>query len=342
MLKAAVQEHILITGGAGFIGSNFINRGLSSFPETTFINIDKLTYAGSPENMASFMDHPRHEFIHGDICDSDLIQTLFEKYAFNGVIHFAAESHVDRSIDKPEAFIETNVKGTYVLLEALKSDFAKRNPGGDPLRFHHISTDEVYGSLGDTGYFTEDSPYAPNSPYSASKAASDHLVRSYHHTYGLNTVITHCSNNFGPNQNDEKLIPTIIRNAVEGQDIPIYGDGSNVRDWLHVADHCAAITMVYRGGKAGETYLIGARNEQRNMAMAHKICEVLDSLHPKTKGSYTEQIRQVTDRPGHDFRYAIDPGKIENEIGWKPMIGFEEGLRKTVTWYLEKYNVKSL
>lgn len=335
------HKHILVTGGAGFIGSNFMAYALEAFPDTHFINIDKLTYAGNPENMSAFMDHPRHTFIHGDICDSNLIQDLFAEYNFEGVIHFAAESHVDRSIAGPETFIETNVKGTFVLLEAVK-EREKHHPAANPCRFLHISTDEVYGSLGDQGFFTEDTPYAPNSPYSASKAASDHLVRSYFHTYAIPTLITHCSNNYGPHQNDEKLIPTIIRNAVQGNDIPIYGTGTNVRDWLHVKDHCEAIRIVYEKGVPGETYVIGARNEMQNLEIARKLCAILDREYPRDGGSYSGQIKHVTDRLGHDYRYALDPTKIERELGWKPRIDFEVGLRKTVSWYLEKYKVKSL
>lgn len=335
------HDHILITGGAGFIGSNFIIYALEAFPKTNFINIDKLTYAGNPDNMSAFIDHPRHTFLHGDICDATLIQHLFTEYDFDGVIHFAAESHVDRSIVGPETFIETNVKGTFVLLDALKEQ-ARRRDIEPACRFLHVSTDEVYGSLGDTGYFTEETPYAPNSPYSASKAASDHLVRSYFHTYGVPAMITHCSNNYGPHQNDEKLIPTIIRNAVQGNDIPIYGTGTNVRDWLHVKDHCEAIRLVYSRAEPGETYVIGARNELQNLELARQLCAILDKEYPPNTGSYADQIRYVTDRLGHDYRYALDPVKIERELGWKPKIDFKEGLRETVSWYLEKYKVKSL
>ena len=341
MSDQGTQRTILITGGAGFIGSNYIANALEAFPNTTFINVDKLTYAGNPENMSAFLDHPRHSFIQGDICDQDLIRGLFAEYPIDGVIHFAAESHVDRSITGPEAFIETNVKGTYVLLDALKTDSEARSLPLETRRFHHISTDEVYGSLGDAGFFNEETPYAPNSPYSASKAASDHLVRSYFHTYGMNIVITHCSNNYGPHQNDEKLIPTIIRNAVLGKDIPIYGTGTNVRDWLHVKDHCEAIASVYENGKAGETYVIGARNELQNLDLARKVCEILDAQYPKPDGSYTDQIQHVTDRLGHDYRYAIDPTKIEKQLGWKPRVDFREGLQNTIAWYLEKYKVKT-
>lgn len=342
MSQSQDHTHILTTGGAGFIGSNFLAYALTAFPNRVFVNLDKLTYAGSEENMAAFTDHPRHIFVQGDICDTELVYGLFDEYSFQGVIHFAAESHVDRSIDKPETFIETNVRGTYVLLEGLKRHWEQKKVPPGTYRFHHISTDEVYGSLGDEGYFTEETPYAPNSPYSATKAASDHLVRSYHHTYGMNTVITHCSNNYGPHQNDEKLIPTIIRNAVEGKEIPIYGTGSNVRDWLHVQDHCEAIALVYEKGRSGETYVIGARNEQRNLDMANTLCAILDTELPLDGSSYADQIRYVTDRPGHDYRYALDPSKIEEELGWKARISYVEGLHNTVSWYLKKYNVKSI
>ncbi|NND15974.1 MAG: dTDP-glucose 4,6-dehydratase [Eudoraea sp.] len=342
MTDAVDQKILLVTGGAGFIGSNFIKYYLEKYPNSHIVNLDKLTYAGSKENMSDFFDDPRHSFVHGDICDQKLVEQVFAANRVGGVIHFAAESHVDRSIDEPDAFIETNVVGTYILLQAAKKAWNRSSLKEEQLpRFHHISTDEVYGSLGKEGYFNEQSPYAPNSPYSASKAASDHFVRSYHYTYGMNTCITHCSNNYGPAQNDEKLIPTIIRNAIEGNPIPIYGDGSNVRDWLYVIDHCEAIDMVFHGGTAGETYAIGARNELDNLMMANHICDLLDSLNPGANSSYKEQITLVKDRPGHDFRYAIDSTKISSEVGWKPRTDFRNGLQKTIKWYIDKYKIQT-
>ncbi|MDH3697151.1 MAG: dTDP-glucose 4,6-dehydratase [Flavobacteriaceae bacterium] len=337
------QNTILITGGAGFIGSNFIAYFLDQYPAYHIINLDKLTYAGSKENMSDFVKDSRHTFVQGDICDQKLLSQIFASNRIDGVIHFAAESHVDRSIEGPDAFVQTNIVGTYFLLEAAKKAWERTSSGQEESpRFHHISTDEVYGSLGKEGYFNEQSPYAPNSPYSASKAASDHLVRSYHHTYGMNICITHCSNNYGPLQNDEKLIPTIIRNAIEGRPIPIYGDGSNVRDWLYVADHCDAIDKVYHKGRAGETYTIGACNELDNMSMATHICEQLDIYYPKAKGSYKEQITLVADRPGHDFRYAIDATKMSKELGWKPQTEFNKGLLKTINWFVKKYKIQTV
>lgn len=325
------NEKILITGGAGFIGSNFIPYFLENNPKIKLVNIDKLTYAGNTENLSEIKDHPRYKFIQGDIRDKNLIESLFRKEKFTGIIHFAAESHVDNSIDSPGIFIETNVMGTFNLLEATRKYQPK-------IRFHHISTDEVYGSLGKTGLFTETTPYAPNSPYSASKASSDFLVRSYHHTYGLDTVITNCSNNYGPKQHDEKLIPVIIRKALAEEEIPIYGDGSNVRDWLYVQDHCKAIEKVFFKGKSGETYNIGGDNEYANIDIANMVCELLDNRKPLLKGSYKNQIGFVKDRPGHDYRYAIDSTKIKNELNWQPKETFKSGLEKTVNWYLKKYN----
>ena len=345
MTDEVENNTILVTGGAGFIGSNFIAYFLHKHPTVHILNLDKLTYAGSKENMSGFLENPRHSFVHGDICDKKLLDQLFEANRIRGVIHFAAESHVDRSIEGPDAFIQTNIVGTYALLEAARKSWLKDTPLHKEKqlpRFHHISTDEVYGSLGKEGYFNEESPYAPNSPYSASKAASDHLVRSYHHTYGMNTCITHCSNNYGPAQNDEKLIPTIIRKAMEGKPIPIYGDGSNVRDWLFVTDHCEAIDKVYYEGAGGETYTIGGNNELDNMTMARFICDQMDLDHPRAEGSYTEQITLVDDRPGHDFRYAIDSGKISRDLNWQPRTEFKEGLRKTINWFVKKYNTQTV
>ncbi|WP_457594090.1 dTDP-glucose 4,6-dehydratase [Hydrogenimonas sp.] len=356
------MKHILVTGCAGFIGSNFVPYFLERYPDYHLVNLDLLTYAGSLENLGEVADHPRHTFIKGDICDRKLVEHIFNTFDIRGVIHFAAESHVDNSIANPGVFVETNVNGTFTLLDVAykhwmegpfqyKEKYLVEDPstidhrpstGGTVPRFHHISTDEVYGTLGETGLFTEETPYAPNSPYSASKASSDMIVRSYRHTYGMNTVITNCSNNYGPKQHDEKLIPTIIRNALAGNPIPIYGDGKNIRDWLYVLDHCKGIDLAYHEGKPGETYNIGGRNERDNLYIAHKICEILDELHPMEKNStlksYKELITFVTDRPGHDRRYAIDATKIENELGWKADENFESGIVKTVEWYLEKYN----
>ncbi|MFS4483515.1 dTDP-glucose 4,6-dehydratase [Hyunsoonleella sp. 2307UL5-6] len=332
--------HILVTGGAGFIGSNFIIYYLNRYPRTKLINIDKLTYAGELSNLDEVKSHKNYSFIKGDIQDRSLVKGLFEKYNFEGVIHFAAESHVDNSIKSPNEFIETNVLGTFNLLDVAKNHWMltpnKVKKQHTKSRFLHISTDEVYGTLGKEGLFTEKTPYAPNSPYSASKASSDFIVRSYYHTYGLNVVTTNCSNNYGPKQHDEKLIPTIIRKALKGQDIPIYGDGKNIRDWLYVNDHCKGIEVVFNKGIAGETYNIGGKNERNNLYIAHTICTTLDKILPKPK-SYKDQISFVLDRPGHDYRYAIDASKIERELGWKAEENFETGIQKTIYWYLEKY-----
>lgn len=335
------NKHILVTGCAGFIGSNFVPYFLEKYPEYTLINLDLLTYAGNLENLSEVENHPRYNFVQGDICDRSLVESLFEQYDIKGVIHFAAESHVDNSIKNPGVFIETNVNGTFTLIDvAYKAWMQKpfiRKEGYEECRFHHISTDEVYGTLGATGLFTESTCYAPNSPYSASKASSDMIVRAYHHTYGMNTVITNCSNNYGPKQHDEKLIPTIIRKALSHQKIPIYGDGKNIRDWLYVLDHCKGINLVYHEGLSGETYNIGGRNERDNLYIANKICEILDTLKPK-KGSYKELITFVEDRAGHDRRYAIDATKIETKLGWEAEENFESGILKTIEWYLRKYN----
>ncbi|QCR31506.1 dTDP-glucose 4,6-dehydratase [Lysinibacillus sp. SGAir0095] len=317
--------NLLVTGGAGFIGSNFIIYMLNKFPKYKIVNLDLLTYAGNLENLKAVEKHPNYEFVKGNICNRELVEYLFSKYEFQGVIHFAAESHVDNSIKNPSAFVETNVLGTFTVLDVARNTWLdKQNEVKEKYknaRFHHISTDEVYGTLGEGGYFTEDSPYAPNSPYSASKAASDMLVRSYYHTYGLNVVTTNCSNNFGPNQHDEKLIPTIIRKALAFESIPIYGEGLNVRDWLFVEDHCRAIDLVFHDGKSGETYLIGADNERTNLDLVNEICEILDEklqlkLKEKEMNSFKQLITFVDDRPGHDFRYAIDFSKINLELGF--------------------------
>jgi len=333
--------NILITGGAGFIGSNFIPYFIEKYPEIKIINLDKLTYAGELSNLNEVQNLSNYTFVEGDICDRNLVEHLFNKHQINGVIHFAAESHVDNSIENPDTFIQTNVFGTFTLLDVAKSFWIdsthKVKSGCENNRFLHISTDEVYGSLGKEGLFTESTPYAPNSPYSASKASSDFLVRSYFHTYGLNVVTTNCSNNYGPKQHDEKLIPTIIRKALKGENIPIYGDGQNIRDWLYVLDHCKAIDLVYHKGKAGETYNIGGNNERNNLYIANTICEILDEIRPKSE-SYKKQITFVKDRAGHDFRYAIDASKIENELGWKADENFESGIKKTISWYINKYS----
>lgn len=327
---------ILVTGGAGFIGSNFILDWLSHNAEP-IINLDKLTYAGNLNNLISLQNDPRHTFVKGDICDTALIETLLTKHTPRAIIHFAAESHVDRSIHGPADFVQTNINGTFSLLEAARtywSDLSDSDKAA--FRFLHISTDEVYGTLGpDDAPFSESTAYAPNSPYAASKAASDHLVRAYHHTYGLPTLITNCSNNYGPYQFPEKLIPLIIANALAGKPLPIYGDGQQVRDWLYVTDHCSAICRVLEEGKLGEVYNIGGWNEKANLDVVYTLCDILDELAPKTNlTSYREQITFVQDRPGHDRRYAIDARKIEQELGWKPKEIFETGIRKAVQWYL--------
>jgi dTDP-glucose 4,6-dehydratase len=310
---------ILVTGGCGFIGSNFIRYFLKSYPDYILINVDKLTYAGNLENLADLSHSPRYHFIRGDIADASQMEELISQ-GVDAIINFAAESHVDRSIEDPNAFIKTNVFGTFVLLEAVRKVFPTRR-----VRFIHISTDEVYGSLGETGMFTEEMPLAPNSPYSASKAAADMLVRAYHQTYGLPTSVTRCSNNFGPYQFPEKLIPLLISNAIEDKELPIYGDGLHVRDWIYVEDHCRALDTVLHHGREGEVYNIGGRNELPNLYVAKTILDKLGKAH--------SLIRFVTDRPGHDRRYAIDFSKIEGELGWKPSVPFEEGIRRTVEWY---------
>jgi len=330
---------VLVTGGAGFIGSNFIPYFLETHRDTTVVNLDLLTYAGNPDNLKEVEGNPHYIFVKGDICDRALVESLFDRYKFSGVIHFAAESHVDNSISGPEAFIRTNVFGTFTLLDVARKQWMNApfeiKPGSEGNRFLHISTDEVYGTLGETGLFTEITPYAPNSPYSASKASSDMLVRSYHHTYGLNTVTTNCSNNYGPKQHKEKLIPTIIRKALAEQNIPIYGDGKNIRDWLYVLDHAKGIALAYEKGKSGETYNIGGRNERNNNNIADTICGLLDKRKPRANGkSYHDLLTFVKDRAGHDRRYAIDATKLEGELGWKAAENFETGIVKTIDWYL--------
>jgi dTDP-glucose 4,6-dehydratase len=328
---------ILVTGGAGFIGSNFILDWLKHSNEPV-VNLDKLTYAGNLNNLAGLTHDSRHVFFKGDIGETVLLKELLGTHRPRAVVHFAAESHVDRSISGPEDFINTNIVGTFHLLESIRTYWTKLAPAEkSAFRFLHVSTDEVYGSLGESDpQFSETTPYAPNSPYSASKAASDHLVRAYFHTYDLPTVTTNCSNNYGPFQFPEKLIPLIINNALTGKPLPIYGDGKNVRDWLYVGDHCSAIRTVLERGRMGETYNVGGKNEKTNVAVVTSICEALDELRPRADGtSYQSQITYVRDRPGHDRRYAIDARKIENELSWTPMETFETGLRKTIQWYLD-------
>ena len=334
------MKHILVTGCAGFIGSNFVPYFLETHEEYALVNLDLLTYAGDLANLKEVEGHPRYKFIKGDICNRELVEFIFDEYDIRGVIHFAAESHVDNSIKNPGVFVQTNVNGTHTLIDVAYKKWMEKpftyKTEYEGCRFHHISTDEVYGTLGETGLFTEATPYAPNSPYSASKAGSDMIVRSYHHTFGMNTVITNCSNNYGPKQHDEKLIPTIIRKALANEPIPIYGDGKNIRDWLYVLDHCKGIDLVYHTGRNGEVYNIGGRNERDNLYIVNKICETLDELKPSSK-SYKEFITFVEDRAGHDRRYAIDATKIEDELGWKADENFESGILKTIEWYLAKY-----
>lgn len=327
---------ILITGGAGFIGSALI-RHLLNHTEHQVLNLDKLTYAGNLESLASVADNPRYRFVQADIADSTAVSQALAEFQPDAIMHLAAESHVDRSIDGPAAFIQTNIVGTYALLEATRSYWSQLDPARKAaFRFHHISTDEVYGDLhGADELFTERTPYAPSSPYSASKAASDHLVRAWQRTYGLPVLLSNCSNNYGPYHFPEKLIPLVILNALDGKPLPVYGNGQQVRDWLYVEDHARALLKVVSEGKVGETYNIGGHNEQKNLHVVESICALLDELAPRQSGSYKEQISFVSDRPGHDLRYAIDASKIERELGWKPEETFASGLRKTVHWYLD-------
>jgi dTDP-glucose 4,6-dehydratase len=328
-----MENTILVTGGAGFIGSNFVLRWMES-ERFALVNLDKLTYAGNLRNLASVADSRRYEFVQGDIGDKELIRGLLDRHQPRAIVHFAAESHVDRSILGPDDFIRTNIDGTFALLEAARAYWKSLSENTD-FRFLHVSTDEVYGSLGpDDPPFTETTPYAPNSPYAASKAASDHLVRAYHHTYGLPTLTTNCSNNYGRFQFPEKLIPLMILNALNGKPLPVYGDGLNVRDWLYVEDHCEAIATVLRQGKAGETYNIGGWNEKRNIDIVHLICDIVDELAGTRGAPRRSLVTFVKDRPGHDRRYAMDARKIEQELGWRPKETFETGIRKTVRWYL--------
>jgi dTDP-glucose 4,6-dehydratase len=332
------MQNVLITGGAGFIGSNFVHYLLRFEPEIKIINLDALTYAGTMENLKNLSDPERHIFIHGDICDRVLVDDLLHKHCIDIIVHFAAETHVDRSIHKPAQFMQTNVIGTFVLLEAARQYWlSEQSFPSDEVRFHHISTDEVFGSLGPNDpAFSETTPYAPNSPYAASKAASDHLVRSYGHTYELPFSITNCSNNYGPYQFPEKLIPLMITNATQGRELPIYGDGTQVRDWLFVEDHCEAIWKVINSGNQGETYNIGGDNQPTNLTVVRTLCEILDECLPNSAYTPHETLIQfVIDRPGHDRRYAMDISKIEGELEWRPRRSLHEGLLKTVEWYLE-------
>ncbi len=339
----AQKQTILVTGGSGFIGSNLV-RLLVQGGEHRVVNLDALTYAANALSLKDLEGQSGYVFVHGNITDRELLDSVFAKYQPMGVMHLAAESHVDRSIESAEDFVQTNVVGTYTLLEAARAYWNKLpQEQKNAFRFLHVSTDEVFGSLGEDGYFTEETPYAPNSPYSASKASSDHFVRSFHHTYGLPTVITNCSNNYGPYQFPEKMIPLMILNALSGRQLPVYGDGSNVRDWLYVEDHCKAVKLAFEKGLPGEVYVIGGENEQKNLSLVNQMCDILDDIAPpeevqqlREQGlkSYKELIRFVTDRPGHDRRYAIDPAKIKHDLGWQPEVKFEAGLRKTIEWYL--------
>ena len=330
-----MNKCIVVTGGAGFIGSNFVLNWLKA-DLGTVVNLDKLTYAGNLENLAQLDGNSQHIFVQGDIGDRALLARLLAEHKPRAILNFAAESHVDRSIHGPEDFIQTNVVGTFHLLEEVRNYWAELSePDRSQFRFLHVSTDEVYGSLSAVDVaFNETTPYSPNSPYSASKAASDHLVRAYHHTYGLPVLTTNCSNNYGPYQFPEKLIPLVLNNALAGKSLPIYGNGSNIRDWLYVGDHCSAIRRVLEAGKVGETYNIGGSNEKTNLEVVHTLCDILDQLQPKASGSYRDQITYVQDRPGHDQRYAINAGKIEQELDWRPQETFETGIKKTVAWYL--------
>ena len=326
-----------VTGGCGFIGANFIQYLLKKTKPKSVINLDKLTYAGNQKNLAVFEQDPRYIFVHGDICDAELVSRLFTEYQPNYIINFAAESHVDRSIDGPAEFIQTNIVGTSVLLqEALKYYSTLKGKESERFRFHHVSTDEVFGSLSASGFFTEETPYDPSSPYSASKASSDHLVRAWHRTFDLPILISNCSNNYGPYQFPEKLIPLMILNCLEEKSLPVYGTGENIRDWLYVEDHCDAIYTILQKGTIGETYNVGGNNEIKNIQIVEVICDVLNDIHPAGSGkSYHELITFVKDRPGHDFRYAIDASKLKKEIGWEPKESFNTGIQKTIEWYLK-------
>ena len=326
------RQRVIVTGGAGFIGAHFVRDLLAAEPTTEVIVLDKMTYAGNAQAIEELSGNPRFSFVRGCICDRELVRGVLAAREPDAIVHFAAETHVDRSIDGPADFIATNVMGTFSLLEESRRYLAQR---ARPFRFVHVSTDEVFGALGATGVFVEDSRYAPRSPYAASKAASDHLVASYAHTYGFPALTTNCSNNYGPYQFPEKLIPLMITNALAGERLPVYGAGENVRDWIYVSDHCAAVRAVLRGGRLGETYLIGARGEQKNLDVVYTLCDVLDDVRPRAaRDSYRSLIEFVVDRPGHDFRYAIDPSKIERELGWRAEVGFADGIRRTVEWFI--------
>ena len=326
-----------VTGGCGFIGANFIQYLLNKTKPKSVINLDKLTYAGNQKNLADFEQDPRYIFVHGDICDAELVSKLFTEYQPNYIVNFAAESHVDRSIDGPAEFIQTNIVGTSVLLqEALKYYSTLEGGESERFRFYHVSTDEVFGSLSESGFFTEETPYDPSSPYSASKASSDHLIRAWHRTFDLPVLISNCSNNYGPYQFPEKLIPLMILNCLEEKPLPVYGTGENIRDWLYVEDHCDAIYTILQKGTIGETYNVGGNNEIKNIQIVEEICDVLNDIHPAGSGkSYHELITFVKDRPGHDFRYAIDASKLKKEIGWEPKESFNTGIQKTIEWYLK-------
>jgi dTDP-glucose 4,6-dehydratase len=326
---------VLVTGGAGFIGSAVVRSLIRNTSDNVLV-FDKLTYAGNQSSLAPFSTHSRFSFVRADICDARAVFHAFELFQPDAILHLAAESHVDRSIDVPAAFVMTNVVGTFTLLDAALTYWRSLEPPrASKFRFVHISTDEVFGSLGAEGFFREETPYAPNSPYAASKASSDHLVRAWRHTYGLPTIVTNCSNNYGPYHFPEKLIPLTILNALEGRDLPVYGCGENIRDWLFVEDHAAALLVVARHGRIGESYNVGGHNERRNIDVVHAICDILDEIKPRAYGSYRDLVTFVKDRPGHDLRYAIDSSKIERELGWRPTESFESGLRKTVRWYLD-------
>ncbi len=322
---------LLVTGGAGFIGSHLVHRLVNNYPDTLIVNLDKLTYAGNLENLRDVEERPNYRFRRVDIQDGAAVEAVFAEFSIDGVIHLAAESHVDRSISNPTEFILTNVLGTVNLLNAARIAWAGHF---ESRRFYHISTDEVYGSLGEEGYFTEATPYDPRSPYSASKASSDHFVRAYYHTYGLPVVVSNCSNNYGPYQFPEKLLPLMINNIKAGKPLPVYGDGQNVRDWLWVEDHAAAIDLIYHRGRTGETYNIGGNNERRNIDIVHTLCDTLDELLGRAPGTSRQLITFVKDRPGHDRRYAIDATKLRDELGWEPSVSVEEGLRRMAEWYL--------
>lgn len=335
------KSAILITGGAGFIGSNFIHYFMNIYPEVPIVNIDKLTYAGSLQNLKGIDSNANYHFVEGDIADEQVVHQVFQNFDIHGVIHFAAESHVDRSITDARSFVDTNVVGTLNLLQAARNDWGGKGEL-EGRRFHHISTDEVYGSLGEEGIFTEETPYDPRNPYSASKAGANLMVKSFGYTYGMNIILSSSSNNYGPRQHEEKLLPTIIEQALNGKEIPIYGDGKNVRDWLYVEDHCRAIDTVYHFGKSQETYNIGGRNERTNLEITNQICDILNDLRPDLLskyelGEFQDLITFVEDRKGHDLRYAIDDSKLRNELQWEPKQSLENGLKQTIEWYIRKW-----